>query len=207
MPFWQEIAHIPLWLWDPRSGKRGEQRDALVQTIDIAPTVLDFFGLPIPPDMMGTSLARVLDQDRAPRPCALYGIHGGHVNVTDGRHVYMRGPTGQVPQGNGPLFQYTHMPTHMRSRFAVEQLRTWDKHPGFGFTKGCPVMKIPCGDNLWFQELETRLYDLTKDYAQTASISDPALEARMTRMLVDAMVRAEAPPEQYQRLGLAVPAV
>ena len=205
MPFWQEIAHIPLWMWDPRQGRRGEQREALVQTIDIAPTLLDFFGLPIPTDMMGTSLTCVIERDVAPRPCALYGIHGGHVNVTDGRHVYMRGPVITTEQRNGPLFQYTHMPTHMRSRFSVEQMRDWDKHPGFAFTKGCPVMKIPCGENLWFQELETRLFDLKTDYGQTSVLSDPAVEARMTGLLVAAMVRAEAPPEQYQRLGLAAP--
>jgi len=49
------------------------------------------------------------------------------------------------------------------------------------------------------------LFDLKTDYGQTSVLSDPALEARMTGLLVAAMVRAEAPPEQYQRLGLAAP--
>ena len=33
-PFYNEIAHTPLFLWDPRTGRRGETCDALVQTID-----------------------------------------------------------------------------------------------------------------------------------------------------------------------------
>ncbi len=205
MPFWQEIAHIPLWLWDPRNGRRHETREAVVQTMDIAPTLLDFFGQPIPPDMLGTTLAKVVERDRSPRESALYGIHGGHVNCTDGRYVYMRGPMMDGKRRNGPLFQYTHMPTHMHSRFAVSELQKWEKHPGFAFTKGCPVMQIPCREDFWMQELETRLYDLASDYGQLTPLDDPAQEARMTGLLVRAMQRAEAPPEQYERLGLTPP--
>lgn len=50
-------------------------------------------------------------------------IHGGHVDVTDGRCVYMRAP---VAEANGPLHEHTLMPTHMRSRFAVAELMSWE---------------------------------------------------------------------------------
>jgi arylsulfatase A-like enzyme len=33
-PFYNEIAHIPLFIWDPRCGIKGERRQALVQTIE-----------------------------------------------------------------------------------------------------------------------------------------------------------------------------
>ena len=52
------------------------------------------------------------------------------MNVTDGNYVYMRDP---VP-GNGPLFNYTQMPTHMRSLFSVKEMRTAELMPGFSFT-------------------------------------------------------------------------
>lgn len=205
MPFWQEIAHIPLWIWDPRSGRRGVTREALVQTMDLAPTLLDFFAQPIPPDMLGKPLRATIDSDASVRKAALYGIHGGHVNVTDGRHVYMRGP---VP-ANAPLNQYTHMATHMKSRFSVNELQQWEKHPGFAFTKGCPVMQIPCNTGgvakSWMRELESKLYDLQSDYGQTRPLTDTDLEREMTTLLVEGMVAAEAPPEQYTRLGLPRP--
>lgn len=52
-PIYDELAHTPFFLWDPRSGVRNEHRGALCQTIDIAPTLLDFFNVPIPQDMAG----------------------------------------------------------------------------------------------------------------------------------------------------------
>ena len=45
-PFYEEIAHTPFFVWDPRSGKRNERRASLVQpSIDIGPTLLDYFGV------------------------------------------------------------------------------------------------------------------------------------------------------------------
>jgi arylsulfatase A-like enzyme len=199
MPFYQEIAHIPLFIWDPRSKKRDERRQSLVQTIDLAPTLLEYFEQPLPKDMQGKPLRDVVDHDAKVRDAALYGIFGGHVNVTDGRYVYMRGP---AQEHNGPLNQYTLMPTHMRSRFAPRELREWQHHPGFAFTKGVPVMSIPCGFNSFLTELETRLFDLESDYEQQRPLHAPAIEAKMTEHLVRCMKEAETPPEQFQRLGL-----
>jgi hypothetical protein len=206
MRFYQEVAHIPLWIWDPRSGVAGARRDSLVQTIDLAPTLLDFFGRPIPADMQGRPLGRTIIDDTPVREAGLYGMHGGHVNITDGRWVYMRGPAD--PGCNAPLYQYTHMPCHMKSRFSVDEMRTWDKHPGFPFTKGCPVMAIGDGAahrNPWIAEYSTHLYDLSTDYLQEHPVQDPAVEARMATRLVELMDASAAPPEQYQRLGLPTP--
>src|SRR5215469_1181230 len=89
-PWFNELVHLPMFMWDPRTAGRDSRRGALAQTIDIAPTVLRFFGLEPTPDMQGRDLAVVLDEDVSIREGALFGIHGGHVNVTDGRYVYMR---------------------------------------------------------------------------------------------------------------------
>ena len=45
------------------------------------------------------------------------GHHGTHVNITDGRYVYMRAP---LTRENGPVYEYTLMPTHMRAMFSPE---------------------------------------------------------------------------------------
>ena len=43
-PFYEEVAHPPLFIWDPRSRRQGVRNDALVQMIDFPVTLLDFFG-------------------------------------------------------------------------------------------------------------------------------------------------------------------
>ena len=69
--FYEELSHTPLFIWDPRTGAAGERRKALVQTIDLAPTLLSYFGVPIPPDMQGHDLQTVLQQDIPVRDAAL----------------------------------------------------------------------------------------------------------------------------------------
>ncbi len=53
---YQELIHVPLIWVDPEARHRPEPVDYTVQTIDIAPSILDRLGLPIPPSMEGTSL-------------------------------------------------------------------------------------------------------------------------------------------------------
>ena len=99
-PFYNEVAHIPLFIWDPRSRHVGERRSGLVQMIDLPPTLLEFFGVDIPPDMQGVPLRKAIEEDDPVRQGALFGVHGGHVNVTDGQYVYMR------PTSSSTLFDY-----------------------------------------------------------------------------------------------------
>ena len=87
-------------------------------TIDLLATLLEFFDLALPTDMQGLPLRKAIATDAPVREAALYGLHGGHVNVTDGRYTYMRAP---ARPRNTPLYNYTLMPTHMRARFSV-----WD---------------------------------------------------------------------------------
>ncbi|MDW6136879.1 sulfatase, partial [Klebsiella pneumoniae] len=81
---------------------------------DIPATLLDSFGLPKLQDMQGVSLLPVLRDDTPVRNYALFGYHGCHINITDGRYVYMRAP---VTQGVSGLYEYTLMPTRINRRF------------------------------------------------------------------------------------------
>ncbi len=212
MPFYGEIAHTPLFVWDPREGKAGERRGSLVQTIDLPATLLDFFGVDLPPDMEGQPLRKTVANDTPIREAALFGIHGGHVNVTDGRYVYMRA---SERGDNRPLYNYTHMPTHMRHSFSVEEMRRMELGGPFSFTKGCPVMKIDAapvqapgvtGDIASrSSRFGSLLYDLETDPAQQHPLDDPSAEEKMTAHLVRLMKRNDAPREQYERLGLSEP--
>ncbi len=133
-PFYNEVAHTPFFIWDPRCACRDERRQSLVQMIDVPPTLLEFFGLEPPPDMQGLSLRETIAHDSPVREAALFGMHGGHVNCTDGRYVYMRAPASSTGQ---PLYNYTLLPTHMRNQFGVDEPQDIELAVPFSFTKGC----------------------------------------------------------------------
>jgi hypothetical protein len=201
-PWFNELVHLPMFVWDPRTAGRDQRRGALAQTIDIAPTVLRFFGLEPTADMQGNDLALVLDDDRSLRDGALFGVHGGHVNVTDGRYVYMRAA---AEHANDPLEEYTLMPTHMRARFSPAELRSWEPAEPFTFTKGVRTMRMPATGkwmNPWTHG--TLLFDLETDPGQETPIVDDEVELAMTRLLVELMRANDAPTSQFERLGLPV---
>lgn len=204
MPWFNELVHLPMFLWDPRTAERGTRRGALTQTIDIAPTLLRFFGLEATPDMQGRDLAAVLRDDADVHKGVLFGIHGGHVNVTDGRYVYMRAAT---EAGNAPLEDFTLMPTHMRSRFTVNELAAWEPAEPFSFTKGLRSMKMQAKSlmNPWIHG--TLLFDLEADPGQNNPIIDDEAELRMLRLLAEMMHESDAPPSQFVRLGIPFDAV
>lgn len=197
-PWFNELVHLPMFLWDPRTGGRDTRRAELSQTIDIAPTLLKFFGLEPTPDMQGRDLAL---QVAEPRRGVLFGHHGAHVNVTDGRYVYMRSA---ATFDNEPLQEFTLMPTHMRSRFAPRELVGWEQAPPFSFTKGVPVMALSARHafaiNSW--EHGTLLWDLQEDPRQESPLVDDEIELRMLALLVDLLHESDAPASQYERLGL-----
>ena len=201
MPFYDEIAKTLLFIWDPRCGKRGERRSSLVQTIDLPATILDYFELPLPADMQGVPLEKTIRSDSPVRSAALYGIHGGHVNVTDGRYTYMRAPAN--PE-NRELYQYTLMPAHMRRAFGRDELATMTAVPPFPFTKGCPLMRTEADPAQWTKAhgFGTLLFDTAEDRGQEAPLQDKVIEEMMIDHLVRLMRWNDAPAEQYSRLGL-----
>lgn len=195
-PWFNELVHLPMFLWDPRSQGADARRGDLAQTIDIAPTVLKFFGLEPTPDMLGKDLALAEGKDGA-----LFGIHGGHVNVTDGRHVYMRA---SIEAENGPIEDFTLMPTHMRSRFGVDELGDWEPAEPFAFTKGLRTMRIGAVGTFRINSWQhgTLLWDLATDPGQNAPIVDDEVELRMISLLLKLLRENDAPPSVFQRLGL-----
>jgi arylsulfatase A-like enzyme len=198
-PWFDENIHTPLFIWDPRSAVAGERRASLVQTVDFGPTLLDFFGLEPTDDMTGRSLRETVSSDAVIRESGLFGSFGGHVNVTDGRYVYMRAP---ISATNEPLHEYTLMPVHMASRFVPEEFEGARLVPPFTFTKKMPVLEL--NGTTWGNPYSygTLLFDLSTDPEQKRPLLDDDLELRMAGLMVDAMRVADAPPSQFARLGL-----
>ena len=173
----------------------------MVQTIDLAPTVLDFFGLSVPKDMQGKILTDVISSDKKVRDYAIFGFFGAHINITDGRYLYMKAP---VSIENQPLYEYTLMPTIMRARMNPAQLKNAVlKEDAFPFTKGCPVLKIPAmpADKSRYK-YGNKLYDLEKDPEQLHPLDDPQKEVELIYEIWKLMQENEAPEEQYLRLGI-----
>lgn len=211
MPCYEEVAHIPLFVHHPdHASKAGERRKALTQTIDLMATFLDLFGIAPPAEVQGRSLTSLLTTDATFRAAALYGVFGSAVNITDGRYTYFRYPDDIAAQ---EIYNYTLMPTNITSIFRTDELSAATIAGPFGFTKGCPLLKIPTVPKFpgigrylepgFFQDTDTVLYDLERDPGQMYPIRDPEVEARLTDLMVSLMKDTEAPPEAYVRLGLA----
>ncbi|OPZ07392.1 MAG: Arylsulfatase [candidate division BRC1 bacterium ADurb.BinA364] len=201
MSYFEEIANIPLFIWDPRARVQGERRGSLAQTIDIAPTLLQYFGVPIPPDMQGRPLDETIAEDKPVREAALYGTFGGHVFCVDGRYCYRRPQAADAPRR---LYDFTLMCTHMRSRFSPAELKDFDLAGPFSFTKGCRVLRIPFESPKAPPALgQPTLWDLLEDPGQERPIGDPEIELRMIDRMIRLMKDNAAPPEQFARLGLA----
>lgn len=203
-PWYNEIAHIPLFVWDPTIGLKGERRSGLVQNIDVAVTILKMFGLEPSKDMEGVDIRPMLKEDVKLKDYVLFGLHGGHVNITDGDYVYMRAPVGE-----NVVYNYTLMPTHMRCLYSVDEMKTAELHPGFSFTKGVPVLKIASvedktGDTTPKHAMKTMLFNLKADPDQKHPIENKEIEERMIKHMIELMKKNDAPDEQYIRLGFDV---
>ncbi|ECJ2452081.1 sulfatase [Salmonella enterica] len=200
MPVYNEIAHVPFFIWDPRSGLAGESRSELAQMHDLSVSLLEFFGLEKRKHMTGQSLSAILNKGEAIKSEAIFGYFGAHASITDGRYVYMRGS--QTPE-NTPLNEYTLMPTRMRRLFNADELRDATLHPGFSFTKGMPVLKVPGSAGFYSSYAHgNMLFDLENDPTQEHPIYDAKLEAAFLRKLSLAMTAAEAPIDEWLRLGI-----
>ncbi|WP_163537966.1 sulfatase [Gracilibacillus sp. YIM 98692] len=202
MPVYQEIAHIPMFMWDPRYKEEGQRNEEIVQLIDIAPTLLDFFDVEIPKEMTGSPIGDLFKEEKknTAKDAALFGFHGGHVNIVDKNYVYMRGPV--LPQ-NKPLYEYTLMPTHMRQMFSVNELTDIELEDRFSFTRRAKVMKMEAGRGFVnpFQ-YGSKLYDIVNDPGQHNEIEDAEVEQKLIKKMAEIMRKHEAPEEQYERLGI-----
>ncbi len=212
MPYYEEISHIPLMVWHPDfASRRGERRQALTQTIDLMPTILEMAGLSVPAEVRGHSLLPVLERDAPLRDGLILGMFGGPICATDGRYTYFRYPP--VLTGEG-LHEYTLEPAHMMAAFEIKEFEGMALSAPFDFTKGVQLLKLkaradakrpPGQDGTGFQDTQTVLYDLTTDPKQERPIADQGVIQRMEALIVRELARHDAPPEVYRHYELPMP--
>ncbi len=199
-PIYQELVHNPFFIHDPRHPEAdGSRRQALAQTVDIVPTLASYFGIDPPVCIDGRDMERAIACDGSIREGAIFGIFGGHVNVTDGRYVYMHAPLSPL---NQPLYEYTLMPMHMRSPFSPSELSDAELFSGPEFLQGAKVLRLKAHNEINPYWYGTRLYDLASDPDELKPIRDDDAERRLIVMMRALMKENEAPDDQYERLGI-----
>lgn len=197
-PLFNEVVNTPLYIWNPRTGDMGTECTALTRMIDIPATILDYFGIEPPAGMQGRAVGSEECEG------ALFGYFGSYVCCTDGKYVYMRAAANE---DNRPLYQYVQMPTTLFQRFTAEVMCASELVDGGRAANGQPVLRCPAlgqydAPPKWMQEYGTLLYNIEEDYREQNSLNDPEIEKHMTELLVRLMEEADAPEEQFIRLGL-----
>lgn len=120
--------------------------------------------------------------------------------MTDGEHVYFRGP---AARDNSPLYHYFLMPTAYHHRMDAERM----KEAAFGrFLPyvDIPVLRVPGTPEFGIHPeiFENRCFNIVDDYHQLRDLRGGPAEERMRSALMQAMQRADCPDEQFERLGL-----
>ena len=92
--FFEGLVHIPMIFSWPEKFRQGLVSEALVESVDVAPTLLDAVGLDVPAAMQGKSLLPILTGNADPsfhKPhvvCEYKDSMGGHDNHTHGSMVF-----------------------------------------------------------------------------------------------------------------------
>ena len=193
-PMHQEVIHTPFYIHVPNCNIG--RRKALCQTIDIAPTLLDYFNLPIPENMEGKSLLPIVKDDKNIHDYILFGVNGGHVNIKDGQYVYMKSSKDET---NEPYVECTLMPTNMRSFFKGDDLKNAEFVEGDKFSNYIPYLKVKTKTFMKPYIFGDLLFDI-KNGEQL--IEDKNIENKMKEEMVKIMKYIEVPKEEFERLGL-----
>jgi hypothetical protein len=91
----------------------------------------------------------------------------------------------------------------MKNMFSPKELDDIHLAEPFGFTKGCRTMKIrnsaPAANAMQFG---IKLFNVKNDPGELREIDDPDVEVRLANALARMMKENEAPPEQFERMGI-----
>lgn len=199
-PYYNEIANIPLFIYDPRNERNTDISNDLVQTVDLPATILDLFGIPLPKDMTGRP---VRNGKRNPeRDFAIWGIFGGQVNCTDGQYVYMK-----APNADTSFNCYTMSGLHFaRGRIQRNDI-PYELSLGntFSFSKGYPLFKVgKMGNDFQLQQAEcgTLLFDIINDPKQERPIKNEAVTKELDARMAQKLKELDAPGELYDFYNL-----
>ncbi|MHB8618185.1 MAG: sulfatase [Chloroflexota bacterium] len=186
---YQELSCIPLLLYLP--GIRPQRSGALVQLVDLYPTILAANGVPAP-DCHGIDLLPIAQGGmRDGHRYACFGRFGEAMTITDGTWTLMQWPEGA---DNGPLYWYSYTPPSYGVGKQIRHVGRLEDGPRFG-------VDVARGGQA------AALYHLGEDTAQARNLSreNPDELRRLRSALAEWLGKVGAPREQLERLSL-VPA-
>ncbi len=199
-PMYEEITHIPFFMYDPRYPTTiAERRKSLAQITDMANTLTEYFDIESLKYSDGYSLQSIVATDEGKREFAIFGVFGQAVCVTDGQYCLMKAPESE---DNQPLFQYSLSPFSMRDAWPKEKLAEMEAFEGFSFMQGSPCWKTPIRESVQGQGLQDWLFDLKEDPQQVNPLDDRLMKQHLIQGMKQLMEKNEAPDEQYRRLGI-----
>ena len=172
----------------------------MLKWIDIPATLLDYFGIANELDTDGKSLLPALkSKETVLHDEIIFGTNGGHVNIYDGKYVYMRA---SVDPSNGPITIQTLNYAMLRGFINKEALDTMKQRKGNRFTNQYPYTEIEVSTYIDSYSVGHLLFDLEEDPQQLTPLDNPDVEERMIQKLIKIMDRIEVPESEYIRLGL-----
>lgn len=206
VPVYEALGHIPLLVAWP--GEPARAIDALTTAVDVPATLCELFGVAFAHRTHGRSLLPLIRGEATRvRDWALSGYWGREVHLIDGLRKYARAPAGD----NAPLGLWSNrwstMPIHSAPEIRLplpDDRATLGRMPG----STVPVIHQPfaAGDPLpfwaWGSFDGNHLYDLTDDPDERRNLAGGAAERDAADALRAALQAVEAPPEQFERLGL-----
>ena len=94
---YESVLRVPLILWQPGVVPAGRREGAVVQSIDIAPTILELLGVPAPASFDGRSLAPLLRGETLADEPAFAELKDQILTVRTAGHRYVFNPSGAQP--------------------------------------------------------------------------------------------------------------
>jgi arylsulfatase A-like enzyme len=187
-PHPESHARIPLMIWHPDYPGSGQRIPALTNTLDINATIRDLLDVPEPEGPHGRSLLPLLRGEASThRDYLLYGTFGHGVVATDANWTLAQGSV-----ADGPLYWYST--TAMRTQ---PDMTSGHFLPGVDVPQWrVPARAFPHPNTLWSREAFT--LTPANRYAQ-----EPGQVQHMQDLLWQGLTDSGAPPETWQRLGLA----
>jgi len=207
-PLYQPIVHIPLMVAAP--GVQAAECDALTTSVDLFATLAEVFTIgPVRQRTHGWSLTPLLrGEAKAIRDFVLAGVWGREVHLIEADAKYVRAPAG----ANAPLAMYSNrwstMPTHVLDRAAELPLpdhrAVLDRMPGSPVPVLRQIWEARDAVPYWAARrfAGSQLFDLAADPGEQDNRAGGADEAAAAARLRDALISIDAPPVQFQRLGL-----
>lgn len=193
---YEPVLRIPLVLSQPGAIPAGERIDDLVQSIDLAPTILDLLGLEIPASFQGRSLVERIRGGRLADLPAVSELEDRVLVVRDDRYTWVSNPSRYAP----PL-----VPQVMLDR---SNTRDWAHRNVFVIAE--EELYDRRKDPLEQWNLAPRPPRGVMDRMRAAAVAFQSATGWTAGTTVAAQARASIPPDQVRKLealGYAAPGI